>query len=455
MRARVVSPVEVLEAHFRRAERLNPLLNALITFAPDAQERARDAERSLTRLSRAHGEWGANESLPMLSGLPLTVKDTIDTAGLRTTAGSLTRAGRVPRRDAPAVRGLRARGAFIFAKTNTSELALEYNAENPVFGRTNNPHDLARTPGGSSGGCAAAVAACLTPASLGSDMVGSVRVPAHFCGVCGYKPSAGLLPAEGHFPPSPTEPEEPASLGFLARTVDDLALLAGYKLDAPERLVRRSRVAFYTDDCNVPVSPEIERAVRVAASALREAGCEVFEALPPGVRQGPRLWVELFAARVRLDVRAAYAGREELAGPAARALLERARPADDTVTRAASERAQLLAELCVWMERTPLLIAPVAAVPALPHDARRVEVGGRAFGIFRAFGYSQAFNVFGLPAVAVPALRTKEGLPVGVQLVGRRGADRLALGAARLVESALGGWQPPPLAPSNPAVDQL
>ncbi|MBA3321341.1 MAG: amidase, partial [Pyrinomonadaceae bacterium] len=170
MLRREASPVEVLEAHLDHAEKINGGLNAIVTFAPDAGERARAAERALMR--------GAD--LPSLLGLPVTIKDTIDVAGLRATSGSLVRANHIPQHDAPAVARLRRAGAIVFGKTNVSEMALDYSAENAIFGRTVNPHDAALTPGGSSGGCAAAVSACLTPVSLGSDLVGSIRIPAHF-----------------------------------------------------------------------------------------------------------------------------------------------------------------------------------------------------------------------------------------------------------------------------------
>src|SRR5215212_9032704 len=179
-----LSPVELVGAYLRRVESLNPRLNAVVTLAPDVLELARKAEAAAAR----------GEELGPLHGVPLTVKDTIDVRGVRTTRGSRVDAGRVPAEDAPAVSKLRAAGAIIFGKTNCAELALEYTAENLVFGRTNNPHDLTRSPGGSSGGCAAAVAARLTAASLGSDLAGSVRIPAHFCGVAGLRPTAGRVP---------------------------------------------------------------------------------------------------------------------------------------------------------------------------------------------------------------------------------------------------------------------
>ncbi|MDT7605392.1 MAG: amidase, partial [Acidobacteriota bacterium] len=350
---------------------------------------------------------------------------------------------------------LRAAGAIIFGKTNTSELALDYTAENPLFGRTLNPHDEARTPGGSSGGCAAAVASCLTPASLASDMTGSIRVPAHFCGVAGLKPTVGVVPIAGHFPPTEGACSLGASLGPIARTVDDLALLFDALANSDQRLAHPSRarqslsglrVAFYTDDGTARVGTETRAAVESAAQSLGEAGCDVFEARPVGVERAPGLWLALFSRAVRGVVRELYAGRVGDAGRAARALIERdvlpAQTLDDYFA-AWLERDQLLAQLLEWMRDVPLLVAPVGAVPAFAHNARKVEIDGQTVSVFRAFSYAQTFNVFGLPVACVPAGRTREGLPLGVQIVGRPFAEATVLAAARVVEEALGGWQPP------------
>jgi amidase len=207
-----VSPVEAVEAYLRRIESENPRLNALVVLAPDALERAREAEAAVAR----------GEARGALHGVPLTVKDTIDVRGMTAACGSRVRAGFVPEDDAPAVARLRAAGAVVIGKTNCPEFALDYTSENPVYGRTNNPHDLARTPGGSSGGCAAAVAACMTAGSLGSDLAGSVRIPAHFCGVLALKPTAGRVPGGGQLPPSTGLHSLGSTLGPLARNVEDL-----------------------------------------------------------------------------------------------------------------------------------------------------------------------------------------------------------------------------------------
>jgi amidase len=371
----------------------------------------------------------------------------------------------VPGTDAPAVARLRAAGAIVFAKTNTSELALDYNADNSLFGRTNNPHDLARTPGGSSGGCAAAVSACLSPASLGSDLVGSIRIPAHFCGIAGLFPTPGRVPTVGHFPPTDGALAKGASLGPLARTVDDLALLfdalAGEdnshnstraddaRQFVSETQLRGLRVACYTEDGVVPLTAETKRAVEAAASALSAAGLELIEARPPELVCATELWLALFSREVGGIVRAEYAGREQLAGASVRALLKR--EADTASARVAAgerfdawaERERLRAALLERMREMPLVLAPVGASAAFAHGARKVAIGDGEFNTFRAFSYAQACNVFALPAACVPAGRTREGLPVGVQIIGRPFQERLVLSAARVIETALGGWQPP------------
>lgn len=440
---RAVSPIEVVEAHLRRIEQLNPRLNAIVTIAPDVLESARAAERAVMR----GGAGGA------LAGVPLTIKDTIETAALRTTCGTQMRAAYVPASDAPAVARLRAAGAVILGKTNTSELALDYTADNLIFGRTNNPLDAALTPGGSSGGCAAAVGARLAPASLGSDLVGSLRIPAHFCGVTSLKPTSAGIPGAGHFPPIAGPFAVAACLGPVARKIEDLALLFEVLSEAPPEAIRRGvefdaaelrgrRVAWYTDDGITMVTDETHDAVERAAGALADAGLVVFEHRPPHVARGAELWLELFSGATQQLVRAVYAGHETAAGPAARRLLERAAetpaPSLDKYFAAWAERDRLRAELLEWMEGVALLIAPVGAVPAYPHDTRRVRVGDTEMSTFRAFSYAQTFNTFDLPAASLPAGRARAGdLPIGVQIVGRPGEERVVLAAARIIEGAL------------------
>jgi Asp-tRNA(Asn)/Glu-tRNA(Gln) amidotransferase A subunit family amidase len=224
--------------------------------------------------------------------------------------------------------------------------------------------------------------------------------------------------------------------------------------------LRGSRVAWYADDGSVPVTEETAAAVRAAAGALGAAGLEVSEEVPPGVGRATDLWLRLFEYATQRFVRAAYAGREEEAGRAARVILERAErwgtPALGQFLDAWEERDRVRAGLLSWMERTPLFVAPVGAVPAFLHEEYgRVEVGGRAVPTFRAFGYSHAANVFDLPAACVPAGQSREGLPIGVQIVGRPFEERRVLAAARVVEEALGGWRPPPAILPNASANPL
>ncbi len=444
IRAREVSPVEAVESYLRRIESVNPALNAVVTLAPDALERARAAEAAVAR----------GEVTGLLHGVPLTLKDTIDVRGLRTTCGSRVRAEYVAEDDAPAVARLRAAGAIILGKTNCPEFALDYTSENPVFGRTNNPHDLGRTPGGSSGGCAAAVAACMTAGSLGSDLAGSIRIPAHFCGVAGLKPTAGRVPGGGHTPPMSGLHSLGATLGPLARTVEDLRLfygvLSGASVGPDARATLKGvRAAFYADDGATAVTAETNEAVRRAARALNDAGLNVGEEVPPGVGEATGLWLSLFEYATQRLVRAAYAGREGEAGRAAGVILERAQrwgePSLEKILSAWEERDRVRGALLRWMERTLLFVAPVGAVPAFRHEEfGRVEVERRSVATFRAFSYAHAANVFDLPAACVPAGRTAAGLPVGVQVVGRPHEEWRVLAAARVIEEALGGWRPPP-----------
>jgi amidase len=455
--ARAVSPVEVVEAHLQRIEQINPTLNAIVTLAPDALDRARAAESA-----RATGE----ETGP-LHGVPLTVKDTIETEGLRTVSGSRLLTEHVPVRDAAVVARLKSAGAIILGKTNTPEMAAYYECDNPVFDRTNNPYDLSRTSGGSSGGEAAAIAACLSPGGIGSDLAGSIRLPAHFCGVAGLKPTMGRVSMDGHIPAATGTLSLGAGIGPMARSVADLSMLFGVMADAiqsetgsrdalrdrDDARLQGLRMAWYADDGVAPVTRETRDAVVASAKALGDRGLEVDEAKPPGVADGFRLWIDLFAGVVTEQLREFYRGREDQAGPQVAAMLrkfdERSKLNDRVsetkrLAAAVADREQLREELLRWMKTTPLILAPVGSTSAFEHGARRVEVDGESISVWRAFSYSQTFNVYGLPSVSVPVGWSADGLPIGVQIVGRPFAEQTVLAAAALLEAALGGWQRPP-----------
>ena len=300
IQTRAVSPVAILEAHLQRIERLNPALNAIVTLAPDALEKAREAELAINR-----GDvWGP------LHGIPLTVKDTIETAGIRSTSGSVTRANFVPDRDAEAVARLKSAGAIVLGKTNAAEMAMDYTADNPVFGRTNHPHNASLTPGGSSGGEAAAIATFMSPGGIGSDLAGSVRVPAHFCGIAGLRPTVGRVPGGGQCPPASGPYSLGSVIGPMARNVEDLQLLfrvlAGESTNQEQPNLKGTSVAWYTDDTIAPVSSETVTAVQTAADALSHAGLQTHEARPPGVERGNELWLRLFSRTTVAILRSVY-----------------------------------------------------------------------------------------------------------------------------------------------------
>jgi len=431
--AREVSAVEVAQTYLERISQLNPALNAIVTVAPDVLERARAAETVLMR----------GDAAGALHGVPVTIKDTIETAGLRITSGSKIRADFVPTTDAPAVARLKAAGAIVLGKTNAAEMAMDYTADNPVFGRTNHPHDPKLTPGGSSGGEAVAIATGMSPGGLGSDLAGSVRIPAHFCGVAGLKPTTGRVPGEGQFPPSTGPYGLGAVIGPMARNVGDLRLLfrvlSGDHGSEPRP--KGIRVAWYCDDGVVPVTEETSAAVQAAARVVADAGLVVEERRPPHVQRGNELWLKLFSRASVVQLRQIYAGRENEGGSFVSWRLATADqtppPTLDEYIASWMERDRLREELLRWMETTPIIIAPVGATPAYEHDTLKITVRGETMGTFRAFSYAQTFNVFDLPVVTVPAGRSADGLPIGVQIVGRPHEEEMVLAVAEIVEQAL------------------
>jgi amidase len=454
IRTRAVSPVEVVEAHLQRIEQLNPSLNAIVTLADNLIDRARACETELM----------SGRDVGLLHGLPITIKDTIDTAGIRTTSGSRILSNNVPTRDAPAVARLKAAGAIVLGKTNVPEMAIPYETDNPVFGRANNPYNPLMTPGGSSGGEAAAIAACLSPAGIGSDLSGSIRVPAHFCGIAGLNPTTGRVPMEGHTPSASGVVALGACIGPMARRIEDLGLLFGVLAEPTQfeaaqneseifdlKRLRGARVAWYTDDRVVPVADEIKLAVKSAAQALADAGLEIIDEMPPGISKAPQLWIDLFSRAANSEIAALYRGRKGEAGPQVarlfRSFSEQANEFEDRIETAERlagavlERERAREELLRWMKTTPLILAPVGATAAFAHGEARVEITGQSISVSRAFSYSRTFNVLGLPSVAVPAGQASAGLPIGVQIIGRPFEERTVLAAAAIIEEALGGWK--------------
>ena len=442
-----ISVTELAEAHIRQIERLNSELNAFADF---------DAERVRER-ARKHDAWRGQRARRPLFGLPVTVKSSIATRGLKCEIGSLLHKGEVPREDAVVVARLRAAGALILGTTNCPEFLMAYETDNLLHGRTCNPWDLARSPGGSSGGEAAAIAAGMSAAGLGSDSGGSVRVPAHFTGICSLKPTPGRIPGRGHLPPCVGPFSTLGAIGPMARTMADVALLfkmlsgqdAQDPVSPPVPLrepsldeLRGNRIGFFEDDGLVPVTAETRAAVQAAASALREAGFEVEPFRPSTLERLRKLWSKFFVQCGAMFYASSIAGREqqlnlifkEFLGIAASApLLSSA-----DLLNAWAELDLLRAKTLEELRKYPVLLCPVASVPAFHHGERSWEVDGRTVEYLDAWRYSQWLNVLAAPAAAVPVGSSPEGLPIGVQIVARPFEDETALGIAAVVDAAFG-----------------
>src|SRR6202451_2653678 len=455
IRKSALSPVELVEAHLARIEKLNPKLNAFVHLdAEGARRQARAAEEAVTR----------HEKLGPLHGVPISIKSSIEVTGLRCESGTKLRAGFVAAQDAPLVSRLRQAGAIILGTTNAPELLMAWETDNLLYGRTNNPWDLSRTPGGSSGGEAAAIAAGCSAGGVGSDGGGSIRVPAHFSGICGLKPTPGRVPSTGHYPASAGPFAQLGVVGPMARTVADVARLfsvtAGHDMGDPvsapvpvrawsDAEILKLRVAYFEDDGATAVTAETAAAVRAAAEALRAQGFQVEAWRPQNLDRVWQLWWNLFGRAVQMAFASTVEGREAELSPMYRAWRERValEPAMEgrewlhTLMGRDALRERLLRQ----METFPILLCPACAVPAFRHGEREWMVQGRKVEYLKAMSYSQWFNLLGNPAAVVPVGCSPEGLPIGVQIVGRPWDDEAVLAVAAKIEAATGGFRRPPL----------
>ena len=448
IRARTFSAVEVVEAHLARINEVNGSLNAVVCLA---SERARtEARRADEALSRGH-------NLGPLHGVPITLKDSIDTQGVVTTGGTMGRIGFVPKRDSTVAARLRAAGAILLGKTNTPELTLAGETNNLVYGRTNNPYDLSRMPGGSSGGAGAIIASGGSPLDMGSDTGGSIRLPAHFCGIAGIKPNSGRVPRTGHIVPyGMGAVDSLTQLGPMARFVEDLALalpiiagpdwrdpaIAPVPLGNPDDVAVGSlRVAMHTDNGIMSPTKETADAVIAAAAALRDAGVEVAEVRPSALAQLPEFHNAISSADGRAWTKRLL---EKWGTTESHPWLQRR--LDDAEVIPSDELSALLekadayrSDMLQFMENYDAILCPTAAYPATEHEGTFHE--SRTMG----FAYTGAYNVTGWPGAVVRGGTSPEGLPIGVQVVARPWREDVALALAAVLESALGGWQRPPL----------
>jgi Asp-tRNA(Asn)/Glu-tRNA(Gln) amidotransferase A subunit family amidase len=402
VRARSVSAVEVLEDHLARIEARNPELNAIVV---QDFERARAA---------------ASDPRPgPLTGVPFTVKEAIDTASLPACEASLLRPVETPVRDAPAVARLRDAGAILLGKTNISELCAYPDSTNLVYGQTRNPVDPSRSPCGSSGGEGAAVGAGLSAFGVGSDYGGSIRAPAHFCGIAGMRPGLGRIPTAGHLPRSkPPARAHWATIGALARTVPDLELVMSVLAGEPlGNGALPTRVAVYRDVLDRPVDDCCDDAVGEAASRLP---VEVVDATPPFQLEAERLYELLSAAESREIIEGL--GPLDDASPQLLSIWELVCDTPPVPFDPAAVR-ELEARAFAWLDDYPVLLCPPAATPAF-------ALGSGGPAVFDLFHHCKFASALGLPAAVVPISTSPEGLPVGVQIVGRRGREDEVLAVA-------------------------
>jgi len=449
IRGKNISVREVIDAHLRRIEEINPKLNAVVLVnAAGAQAEAGRLDKML-----AQGQLKGP-----LHGVPFTVKDAFETEGQIATGGTLGRKNYVARRTATAVARLQEAGGILLGKTNCAEMSLGYETDNLVFGRTNNPYDLGRTPGGSTGGESAIVAAGGSPLGLGCDGGGSIRLPAHYCGIAGLKPSIGRVPRTGQWPPEDGVSDSLKQVGPMARYVEDLVLtlplLAGPDWHDPwivpmtlgdPRVVdlKKLRVVFHTDNGLAVPSLETAEAVKAACRALAAAGAEIEEKNLPGIEQAEEIMLGIWSA----DGGRTVERRLEAIGtrdshPYLKNFLELLR----THPMSTADLYELLTQwneyrsaLTTFMKPYDAILSPVNAYPAVPHG------GTQGVEMRPAFSYTIVYNLTGWPGAVVRMGSSPEGLPIGVQIVTPSWREDVALAVAQHLETVSGGWQAPPL----------
>jgi len=418
-----ISAAELIAAHLEQIRKINPRLNAVVELVAGS------------------------------AGVPFSVKDSIDVRGVKTTAGTFGRRNAAPaQEDATLVRRLRAAGCVPIAKTNLPDLLFSFESDNLIYGRTNNPYDLTRTPGGSSGGEAALIAACGSPMGLGSDCLGSVRVPAAFCGIASIKPTSGRLPRTGHVPPAGGWAEALWQIGPMARRVEDLVwamkLLAAEDSDdftsPPMPLVeskkgKNLRLAFFVDNGFARCRPEIEAAVRQCAEFFSQSEIAVEERRPPGVDEAYELELALLGAdgAEGIDNYLKDAGSTEV-HPFLTHFVDQMRPYRATAGEFAKRWTQwdeYRANLRRFFREYDAILCPVYTGVALKHGESVIEEN------FHGFSYTMAWSVAGAPAATVRCA-SHDGLPVNVQVVTKPWDDMLALEICRSIEDQFGGWQP-------------
>ena len=440
IKAKQVSPVEVLEAHLQRIDSVNPTVNAIVTVVDQALEQAKISETQLMK----------GDQCGPLFGVPFTIKDCVDTEGVRTTRGSKLFDNFVPVKDATVVNRLKRAGGIFMGKTNMPEFALWAETDNSIFGRTVNPWNFERTPGGSSGGEAAALAAGLSPLGIGSDVGGSIRGPANFCGVVGLKATHGRVPLTGHWPETILRAMH---VGPMARTVSDVALgmniIAGhdgidhYALSMPlpnfanlDDIPAGLRIGWNASDCFKPIEPEVADIVAKAASSLEKAGCFVEEVKLPALenRDVQTLSLIAYVTEASFYLDPIIHGREQELSSNMLRRLDIPMPTLDQYIDALSQWEGLRQDIATYFRQYDALICPTNPLPAHTHSAIELVIAGETVSARDANRATIPWNLTGSPAVSVPFGWSSDGLPIGVQIVGRHFDESTILKVATFLE---------------------
>jgi amidase len=447
IRKKEISAQELVRASLGRIEEVNPRLNAVVQVAAEqALKEARDADQALAQ----------GHVIGPLHGVPFTLKDAIETKGVICTGGTEGRSHYIPNQDAVVVKRLREAGAILLGKTNCPELGWAWEADNLIYGRTNNPYDLTLSPGGSSGGESAIIAAGGSPCGLGSDAGGSVRFPAHCTGIASIKPTSGRVPRTGHFPGPGGLLDALWQIGPLARYVEDLALvlplisgvdgqdtaIVPMSIGDPRAIdLRRLRVAFHADNGIVAPSAEFGAVVKKAAGALAEDGVFVEEVRPPAIEQTYEIYLGLFTADGGAGIESVL---KEAGTHRVHPLMQRVLELQHQGAKSVAELAALVGrwdafrrEMLSFMSNYDALLCPVCSFAGMAH--------GATYDRLSCFSYTMTSNLTGWPAAVVRGGSTQEGLPIGVQIVARPWREDVALAVAQALQEALGGWQRPPL----------
>ena len=453
IRNKQITPQEVVAHHLQRIEKLQPELNA---FAHIDQEGAR-------RQAHAAGEAVLRgDNIGPLHGVPITVKSCLDVIGWPCSAGSLLRKDHRPSADAALVRRLRAAGAVLIGNTATPEFLMAYETSNRITGKTSNPWNTDFSSGGSSGGEAAAIASGCSAGGVGSDGGGSIRVPAHFCGICGLKPTPGRISSSGHYPPGNSAFGWLGVVGPMARTVGDLKVLfevlrgpdPGDALTSPVQLPAagtkpsgKLRIGILEGDALGRVTPETQLAVRQAAQFLAYQGFELQPFRLNNLERVLELWWFFFGTVIAELYQGEIRGHEELLSPVFRDYLAAAWPPGSRLmsmlqfvgmcTARDRERQRILET----MRDVPILLSPVSAAPAFRHGEGTYQPGA---GYRDTMRHSQWLNLVGFPGVSIPMSTSSEGLPIGVQIIGGYLEDHTTIAFSGLLEREFGGFVPPP-----------